>query len=472
MALKDNYFFRNLFLTVMSNILAALVSVFVNLFLPKILLPMDFGYYQFFIMLAPIFGIFSLGIYDGIYLENGGKLYVDQIQSKNHFSIQFFIFLIFELFICLFLYIIFSLLDVFQYDTIFKLALFIYQFVILAINFHKYFLSSLNEFRKYNRILIIDRLLFLVITIGLILNNVNNYKYYIIAEILSKFFAMVVAIIQSKDIFNIRFLKFSNLKNEVKQTLRYINIGWSLSLAGIISNLIIPSGKSIITAYWGIEVFSKISLAISISNLLTIFASSMNLVLFPIIRRMDYDKQKRSNIFLRKLISSGLFLFIGFYQPIKFVLLDWLPNYTESLNYMALLFPICVFICKADMISIPFMKSLNLQRKIFIINLFSLIFIIIFELLAVVLFESMFFATIAFLLTMIIRSVIFDIYVAQKIIDKKIYTDIIVDIVLTILFVIVNWFMSDWLALFIYALVLLFYLLRNIKDLKHENFLG
>lgn len=53
----------------------------------------------------------------------------------------------------------------------------------------------------------------------------------------------------------------------------------------------------------------------------------------------------------------------------KSILSVWLPQYAESLKYMAILFPICAYESKMSLIINTYMKALRKERTLLYINL-------------------------------------------------------------------------------------------------------
>ena len=50
------------------------------------------------------------------------------------------------------------------------------------------------------------------------------------------------------------------------------------------------------------------------------------------------------------------------YYPLKIVLSAWLPKYVDSLTYMALVFPMCVFEAKIALLINSYLKTLRKEK--------------------------------------------------------------------------------------------------------------
>lgn len=105
--------------------------------------------------------------------------------------------------------------------------------------------------------------------------------------IAGKIVAMLLALKYCK---NIIFCKLANFKSAVSEMWINLSIGSKLVLANVASMLITGIVRLAIENYWSIEVFGKISLAMSISSMLMVFVNAVSVVVFPMLKRMENDK--------------------------------------------------------------------------------------------------------------------------------------------------------------------------------------
>ena len=119
-----------------------------------------------------------------------------------------------------------------------------------------------------------------------------------------------------------------------------LSIGSKLVLANVASMLITGIVRLAIENYWSIEVFGKISLAMSISSMLMVFVNAVSVVVFPMLKRMENDKLSDTYEKIRDFLMFVLLGAFVFYYPLKIILTGILPGYAESIRYMALMFPI------------------------------------------------------------------------------------------------------------------------------------
>ena len=91
------------------------------------------------------------------------------------------------------------------------------------------------------------------------------------------------------------------------------------------------------------------------------------------LRRVSGDQQA---VYCRRL-EEGLYLLLPWiyvlYLPGRALLEAWLPEYQESLAYLALVLPICYFDCKMNLLGNTFLKVLNRQTQLLKINLATIL---------------------------------------------------------------------------------------------------
>ena len=129
--------------------------------------------------------------------------------------------------------------------------------------------------------------------------------------------------------------------------------------ANIASMLIIGIVRYGISIGWDITTFGKISLTLNVSNFLMVFISAVSVVLFPLLKHMEWGQLSNLYIRIRNCLSILILGAMIFYYPMKSLLSWWLPKYADSLIYMAVLFPVCLFECKVTLLVNTYLKSMR-----------------------------------------------------------------------------------------------------------------
>ena len=145
-----------------------------------------------------------------------------------------------------------------------------------------------------------------------------------------------------------------------------ISAGYKLMFANITNVLIIGIIKIGIENSWNIGVLKgKVSLVLSLSNILMIFVNSIGIIIFPILHKIKKETLGKIYQITRNLLMLILVGVLTFYFPIKYIIGIWLPQYKDSIQYLALIFPMCIYESKMGMIINPYMKRLRQEKAMF-----------------------------------------------------------------------------------------------------------
>lgn len=401
-------FYTNMSSALLSQIIILCISMIVSFILPKMISIKDYSLWQLFVFYSSYTGIFLLGINDGFIVHNGGKEYHEF--DKCELTAELIITFLLEIFIALILglsilvfkprrfYIFVGLIFYMIFQNIFSFVGGIHQ--------------SANNNKTYAYACIVERLIFVgLLLISMIFKN-QQYYLYIIFNLISVFASLIV-------ILRCTQLKFPNnkilFKTAIKNVIVNFNIGIKVMIANLSGTLIIGIGRILIERNWNIIVFGQVSLAISIVQLFLTFITKASIVLFPAIKQLN--KEKANHVFkLLYLVITflGPLILILFF-PIKYIICLWLPNYKQSMIYLAFLLPISIFDSKMNLVYSTFLKMNRDENKLLLYNLISCFICFIFGLISVSLKMSIYCLLMIILFTLMIREFIVGTYVLQKI---------------------------------------------------------
>ena len=451
---------ENITYTFTANILTMLISIIMTLILPKFLGVTDYSYYQLYIFFISYVGFFHFGWIDGIYLKIGGMEYNDL--EKSNYVTQFWMLNVLEIIIAAIIS-IFALFIIKNIDKSFVLISTSVCGVITILRTYLLFiLQSTNRIKEYAKYTRVDRFIYFALVIVFLFLGFKNYKIILYIDIFSKLVALVLCANKMKDIV---FGKLNISKNTLLEIFENISIGIKLMLANIASTLIIGVVRFGIQKNWDIETFGKISLTLNISNLLMTFINAVAVIMFPLLRREEESNLPKIYVILRNTLMIFLYMMLIFYYPIKLILLTWLPQYADSLRYMALLFPICIYESKMSMLINTYLKSFRKEKSMLIINTISLILSLILTILSVFILNNLTWAILSIVFLLGFRCVIGEL-VLTKIMNILIYKDIILETVLTAIFIISSWFINNMFCSIIYTCFYLIYVFIKRKDIK------
>ena len=451
---------ENITYTFTANILTMLISIIMTLILPKFLGVTDYSYYQLYIFFISYVGFFHFGWIDGIYLKIGGMEYNDL--EKSNYVTQFWMLNVLEIIIAAIIS-IFALFIIKNIDKSFVLISTSVCGVITILRTYLLFiLQSTNRIKEYAKYTRVDRFIYFALVIVFLFLGFKNYKIILYIDVFSKLVALVLCANKMKDIV---FGKLNISKNTLLEIFENISIGIKLMLANIASTLIIGVVRFGIQKNWDIETFGKISLTLNISNLLMTFINAVAVIMFPLLRREEESNLPKIYVILRNTLMIFLYMMLIFYYPIKLILSTWLPQYADSLRYMALLFPICIYESKMSMLINTYLKSFRKEKSMLIINTISLILSLILTILSVFILNNLTWAILSIVFLLGFRCVIGEL-VLTKVMNILIYKDIILETVLTAIFIISSWFINNMFCSIIYTCFYLIYVFIKRKDIK------
>jgi hypothetical protein len=234
--------------------------------------------------------------------------------------------------------------------------------------------------------------------------------------------------------------------------------------ANIASILIIGVVRFGIERSWDVETFGKVSLTLSISNLLMLFMNAIGIIMFPVLKRANEDKLPSIYETMRTVLMVFLFGALITYYPLRVALSAWLPKYADSLTYMSILFPICLYEGKMTLLINTYLKTLRREKLMFSISALTVLLSVMSTLLTTVILKNLNLAIVSIVVFSAFRCTFAEISLA-KILDIKIYKDIALELSVALIFVLSGWFINSWLSLVIYAFAYALYLFMKKKDI-------
>lgn len=453
-------FIKNFLYTLTSNLVSMIVSSLVVLIVPKFIGVEEYGYWQLYMFYISYSGFALLGWNDGIYLRYGGKEYRDL--DKGLFFSQFWMLFIVQcgiaILICIFAYVISSNTS----------KAFIYYMVAgctVLINsrlFLLHILQATNRIKEYATITLMEKILYCSIIISLLVFNYRQYKLLIAGDLIVKLVSLLYAAYCCKQIviYSIRF------KPNFIEAIKNISVGIKLMLANIASSLIVGIVRFGIERSWGVSIFGKVSLILSVSNLMMLFINAVGLIMFPVLRRTNFNKLPTIYTTMRTLLMMLLLGSLILYYPLRGFLSSWLPEYADSLSFMVLVFSMNTFEGKTALLINTYLKTLRKEKQMLYINIASVILSMAATFLFTVHMKNLTIAVFSIVVLLALRGVIAELYLS-KILGISVFKDILLELTMTLIFIITGWFMNDWLSVVEYAIAYIIYLLIKRKDISN-----
>lgn len=420
----------------------------------------QYGFYQLYLFYAGFIGFFHLGICDGIYLREGGKQYTKldkKIQSSQFWLMSFFETLVSCLILIIALYksgnfdnkIVFSVL---------ALSVFIY----LPRTFLVYILQATNRIKEYSFIIILGRSAFLLLLIIAFYIKELSFRYFIYCELLCQTIELCVSVVICHDIV---FTKPVPLKKGLYEAFENIKVGINLLAANIASLLIIGIVRFGIQQKWDIATFGIVSFSLSVSNLILVLVNAVALVLYPSLRTLDPDRLVGLYSKIRNCLMIPMMGFLLFYYPLVLILQAWLPQYTESYQYLSILFPLCIFSSKMNMLVLTYLKVYRKERTILKAYILGIVVSIVTTTFSVVVFGSIWMAIISILVNQIVCCIYAENVLAKQI-KINVRKDNIMEVCAAFCFILCHLFFCGIVATVMYLCIYLIYLIFKRKDLS------
>ena len=440
---------QNFIFAFTAQAISLIVSCSTNLVLPKVLSVSEYSYWQLFLFYCTYVPCLALGLNDGIYLRYGGmyRHELDQDAVKS----QLIVGMIYQLLLGMLVNLIFILNShSTQRRILFGLVLSYYLFY-TGHNFLGFIFQAINETNIYSKSIIIVRIIFFISQILLMMLNIRNVDYYITFYIIS----ICIAFLYLLWLFRPELMTGTfSLSKGINESWLSIRVGISLMFANICSLLILGVCRQIIDVRWGLIAFGKVSFSLTLMNFALTFITQIGLVLFPALRRLSadrltqyYDKLNRGLFYLLPLMYVA-------YLPLGFLLKEWLPKYTVSINYLATVLPICYFDSKMNLIGNTFFKVLNKQVLLLKINVITIFLSLLIGLVAAYIFSSMYAVIIGMVIAIMFRNVLADLLLSKEL-SVNVLPFEILDIVLAVLFVLIANKMTWWQAAVIMVVIYL-----------------
>lgn len=445
-------FIQNLSYSFVSNILSLLLSSVTVMIVPKLIGVAEYGYYQLYVFYASYTGFFHFGWCDGIYLKYAGIDYDDY--DRGLMSSQFWYLTGFEFIISLILIVAVNLIS-FNVDK--HIILTITAATILVVipkTLLTYFLQISNRIREYSILVVAEKGVYFIGTILLLLAGVKSYQPLIMADVVAKTFTLVLGIVFCKSLV---MAKPVPRKIAISEAFDNTNIGIKLMFANIASMLILGIVRISIENKWSIEMYAKVSLAISISNLLLVFINAIGVVVFPMLKRISEDALVYLYVRIRDGLMIILFAMLLCYYPAQWILGKWLPAYSESFKYMSILFPMCIFESKMALLVNTYMKAMRKEKQLLMANLITVGLSVVFSLIGVYWLESVELTMVFIVVLFAVRCLLCE-TTLSSVLNLKLWKDAIVELIMCAVFMFVTTSLQPQISVSIYIAVYCIYL--------------
>lgn len=444
---------RNISYSFTANVISLLLGILATFLFPKFLSVSGYGYYQLYIFYTGYLIITALGLSDGVQLKIAGKEY-----KQLDFDEQSSLFWLSSVIQAAVYAVLLLAAAILIKDTDKRYAV-ICACVVGFVTHPRYYLYTLlqgvNRLKEYSHIIITERSISIVISIIALLLGFNDFRLMILFDVIGRILSFMLAMYFCKEIV---FRKPAFIRSIIKKAAAYTISGFMILFAMQTSSIVIGVNRYGIERQWGIEEFSKISLAIALSNMVLRCVNSISVVMFPTLRNVNEKKLPDIYKNINAILMSAIFIFMCFFKPVCYLIGIWLPQYADSLKYSILLLPICIYECKYSLLINTNLKTLNKEKSIGAINAVSVVVSFITAFISIGLLKNMELAIIGILFALSIRSMIGE-WIVSRIFNINVIWNIIAEFVLSIIFICCMYYNSGLLFFGLYFTAVIIYIL-------------
>ncbi|MFQ7119819.1 MAG: lipopolysaccharide biosynthesis protein [Intestinibacter sp.] len=356
--------FKKIGISVIAQLISLSVSFIMNLIIPKFISEYSYSYWQTYLLYVNYVGVLHFGLLDGIVLRYS-KYEYDQLDKKvlrSQYKCLFLINLCFSVIFATYALAI-SKKVTSEIITLVGIGIITKN----SFNYTSYIFQMTNRISNYAKLVIIQRLMYGMISLIAISINCDNFIIFCLADLLGDVSGWVYGTIYNKELYIGKICSYKKLFSELKIN---IEAGIKLMIATWSSIMLVGLARIIIQVNWNELIFGEISFSFSLSNLFLVFVSAVSIVLFPSLKRTDKEKLPKLYFDLRNIVNPFLFLIMIFYFPGCWLLNKWLPNYSTSLLYLGLLLPMIIFSSKTGLLTDNYLKAYRKEKQMLLINVF------------------------------------------------------------------------------------------------------
>lgn len=462
MNVKFSNFIKGFMHAVSANVIRLMISIILTLLLPKLLGVEEYSFWQLYLFYVTYTAYSSLGFCEGTYLKYGGKKY-KELDGKVMAS-QFWTLAIYEVLFSIVCGLIFQqvvpdkeksfILCLALISSVFDILRYLLQCV----------LQATNRIKEFARVMTSERVLFFVFLMITLLLGYRDYRFLIASEILARIVSMIYAMVLCKEKV---FVRFAWNKDSFQESKELVGIGFKLLLATLASQLVIGIVRFMIELKWGTVVFGKVSLTLSLSNMVITCIGAVSIVLFPVLKNMEKEKLDQLYETMRMVLTVPVLFVLLFYAPMKLILSAWLPQYAESLRYLAVLLPICVYETRSYALINTYFKAYRKENDILLVNVVTVILSLVLSAFAVLVCESLDLAVVSIVILMVFKSVYAE-WIMKKYVHIHVGVDNILEIILTLVFIVSSLLLSEWTAFLVYLAAYVLYLLIRRRKIVEQ----
>lgn len=451
-------FSGNLVYAIAAQGIGLLSSVLTSLALPKFLGVEDYAYWQLFLLYTSYSGFALLGLNDGVYLRLGGKRYSEI--DHGELKAQQCVIAVSQLLVaaCCLLAITSAGFEAYR-----ALVLCLCVFFGLLTNltqFLRYVFQCTNLTRISSIADLLAKGLFLAFMGTVLVLRERSSLPFILGYILCQTLALLYVLVCARETL---FAKAS-FAGVFRTCLADVRAGLKVMVAYYADTLIVGFTRMLTDWHMGLTAFGRLSLSFSLTNFVLAFIGQVSMVAFPVLKRLETGAQREKFFVIRSILHTVLPCAYLLYVPARMLLGLWLPEYRESLVYLAFTMPLCLYSCKANLLFNTYMKMGRREGLLCAVNVVAMLVNGLLAWASIVGLSSVELAACGIVLTMALRDFAFETILGRSF-GCSAARNCFPEAILTLGFMMASWLLGAW-SLPLVAVMLVVYLALDSQGLR------
>ena len=357
----------NIGFAVLAQGISFVSSVMMAVVVPKALGVEDYAYWQLFTLYVGYVGLLLFGVHDGIFLRIGGIAVGDMDWPRV--KAQFVLVASFQAVALLGIGVFAAFFCGAPARTAVLLFVIADGLIVNPAAFLFYVLRAANLPNVYSWASMLSGGVWALLLVALTIARPDGFYLYALGYLATQVLSTGYCYLHFREAFR---HKAGSLRGALRDCSADCGAGLKVTVAYYAGTLVVGSCRMLVDFKWGIEAFGMFSFSVSLVNFLLTFMAQVSMVIFPVIRRMGQRSQGKAYSTMRgSLVTLLPFAYI-LYFPACSILGWWLPQYVDSLRYLAIMLPICIFDCKMQLLVNTYLKSMRKETSLMWINIVSL----------------------------------------------------------------------------------------------------
>lgn len=449
---------KNVLISVLVQAISLAISFLLNLAVPKFIDEYQYTYWQTYLLYVGYVGVLHFGLLDGLVLRYS-KYDYDELE-KDRIRSQFLWLIAFTGLLSL-LTAVFSLIRVGGTN---RWIIILVAMGIITKNLVTYSLYSFqitNRVSKYALLIMLQKFIYGAIVAVLLLLGVNNFVWFCAADLAGDLIGVLIISRFNRGLYFGKAIPFTQSLKELKSN---VSAGIFLMLANWSAMLLLGGAKMFAQWHFDELLFGKISFAFSVLSLFLTFVTTISVVLFPALKRLDETTLPSLYKQIRDVVTLVLLVVIALYFPGCWFLRRWLPAYTSSLTYLGLLLPLVLYSSKVSLLTNNYLKVYRKEKVLLLINVLSVILGVILFAVSTFVLDNVVLLLLSMVGVIIFNSVLSEIVVTRNI-GIRFVKDFIMEGAVTVAFIAIAYNIRNlWIGLAAYLAVIVVYCVLNPKS--------